>query len=419
MARSALTEASFPMQGRWLRCDDYTIEDGYVRAVGESPEDFEEYSPWKEFYEARTEALHCEVGERISLASPYMSLLRLADSLPAPGTSEPVLTHDQEVAIIDWYREHGSLGLLSQRTSTAVLYPGMDLAPEDVEHDDGTIEFVGVPALSQVAYMRTSRGWVSDRNYVKGSTEALRSQEGGKITIDIREPMVIMTPLGRSRPHALPLAEGWGPYFPEVPAGFAGRYFYPLPNTPEFWLSSGEPIGEFIAAVHMLGRVAMLGRGGESGGVPRRPRLLEALLAPAGVSVIGNAEGAFFQRWQAPSLLGIYAMMMLRDLTTENAPLRICRNCSAPFVSPRSYYCSDKCGNAYRVRICRGWKWAAELRVQGYSDLEIAETMSAKTGKKVTVEDVEKRLKERPPGSEGSYRTSGTRSVAYRHRPGQ
>lgn len=371
------------MQGRWLRALEYVVRDGYIRAVGPGADDFEEYDPWTEYYEGRLGTLTSKTGRRTDLPSPYMSLVELTKSLPSPQESPLTLTSDQEAAIVHWYEGHGSLGLLSQRTSTAVLYPGMDLAPEDVEHDDGTVEFVGVPALSQVVYLRTSRGWVRDRNYVEGSREALQEQTRGKITLDIREPMVVMAPLDRSRPEALGLAEAWGPYFPDVPAHRAGKHPYPLPNTPKFWLSSGEPVAEFIAAVHLLAKVADLGKGGDSRGTVAKRRILEALLSPAGVSVQSDSAGGLVQRWQAPSLLGMYAMMMLLDLTAENAPLRICPACSTPFVNRHAEYCSLRCANRQRVETHRdnvdaAWRYKRE----GLSNAEIAERMGA-TSKRV------------------------------------
>jgi hypothetical protein len=384
MDKRMRAQDDFPMQGRWLRARDYTIQDGHIRALGEDSEDFEEYDPWAQYYRGRQITPKKSVDKNADIPTPYMDLVRLAASLPSPGRGAHMLSEEQSATIIDWYRKHGSLGLLSQRASAAVLYPAMDLAPEEVEADDGGIEYVGVPALSQVVYMRTSRGWMRDQNYVEGSREALAGRTCGKVTVDIREPMVVMTPLDRSRPEAVALAQGWGPYFPDVPTRNAGKHPYPLPNTPEFWLNSGEPVGEYIRTARLLAKVADLGKGGSGRGILAKRRMLEAILAPAGVSVLEDSDGKLVQRWRAPSLIAMYAMMMLLDLTAENRPLRICPVCLTPFVNKRAEYCSKGCGNVARVRLHRdNVDTAWRLKQEGLSNAEIAERMA------VTVEKVE------------------------------
>lgn len=57
-------------------------------------------------------------------------------------------------------------------------------------------------------------------------------------------------------------------------------------------------------------------------------------------------------KWQVPSLYAGLSLMMYQDFAQRGAYARQCRECGQPFASRRSEkkYCSDQCGNRYRVR---------------------------------------------------------------------
>lgn len=67
----------------------------------------------------------------------------------------------------------------------------------------------------------------------------------------------------------------------------------------------------------------------------------------------------FFVGWASPSLLGIYALMLLNDLSAGHQVKR-CPNCEVFFLAknPRARYCSSTCRHAQQKREWRKGKAA-------------------------------------------------------------
>lgn len=86
-------------------------------------------------------------------------------------------------------------------------------------------------------------------------------------------------------------------------------------------------------------------------------RALEPINAMASVVNLtgGLTEGDEFDvGWSSPSLLGMYALMLLDDLKAGHQ-VQLCPNCGVYFVAknPRALYCSSKCRHAQQKREWR------------------------------------------------------------------
>ena len=69
----------------------------------------------------------------------------------------------------------------------------------------------------------------------------------------------------------------------------------------------------------------------------------------------------FFVGWASPSLLGMYALMLLNDLS-DGHQVKRCPNCEVFFLAknPRARYCSSTCRHAQQKREWRKAKAAKQ-----------------------------------------------------------
>jgi hypothetical protein len=183
------------------------------------------------------------------------------------------------------------------------------------------------------------------------------------------EPMVLMHMVADGRWATLPVAEAWGPFFPDVAPDERATYAYPVPESDAFWATYGEPVGWLLGAANQL-RGAVLELSADPLVVEESPmdfvyrlesamRALHILLAPVQPSLTVGDAGEFRQTWRTRSLLSSFAMMALLDLT-ERRRVLTCRPCGRVFVSGayQARYCSERCRataqkRAYRARIRR------------------------------------------------------------------
>jgi len=351
-------QANELVTGSWEWCKEgYEIRDGVVRARSSV---FECYDPWTKFLAHRDEPMGGGGGRKSDLPEgPYTDLVRLAR---LPTGEDGDLPEKTASAITDFHNRHGPLGLLSQQTTHAQIYPKWDHVPADFELKDGSIP--SRYELVQPIFTRHGGRWQQSQRLLESERH-----QGGQFEVEV---FVIMTELGESEVSTIGPQIGWRPYFPDIPDDQRQSYDYPCPNSRTFWVQSGEPVQEVLKVARMFERIL-------KGLRTSRKRLpgwgrqtLEALMAPASQVVTQGPDGALRTGWQAPSLVSVFAQMIVYDLAGE-ARIRTCPYCRVPFPSRRSIYCTTKHQNAFRQKRHREKvKEARRLYAEGVSVDEIA-----------------------------------------------
>lgn len=346
--------------GLWWRFDRYEFFQGFIRPARNAR--LIPYDPWAAYRQTRT--------NRKELTPPYVTLLHLLHELKKElrtrGDS-PGFTARGETALLRWCNQHGLLGVLLHRTHAVTL------APQN--GDNGARQ-----------YVRAGFGWV----WVTGG-------EAGS-------PSVFLQDWGRHTISSEPLNSTWGTFFPQVPADAKDTYPYPLPATDEFWSIYAEPVSAFLEAASVLQDAAEFLRAVVQKEGHRKPHiktaaeatdkevaslavghhLLSSLISRVRPGVFVSDDGAFHQKWTAPSLLAYFAMQLLQDLTEG----RLVQECSAPdcsqvFVSSayQAAYCSTRCRNRVQKQDLRSKQATARrLHAEGVSIEDIATRLDTATG---------------------------------------
>ena len=324
--------------GCWWRFDRYRVKDGYLRPVAGAR--IETYRPWAQY-----------TGTKIrgdEWRPPYADFVNLREDLALPR-------QDAEKQIATWCARYGLLGLGLHQFRTVTLAPRWRRSPE--------MSPLLVPA--QEHYVHTSTGWVSKRLFLRPERmesflSAHPELEGALVPREVAPEAWarvggLRQGLRSAELSVEPLQLTWSTFFPDVAREEAETFPYPAPLSEEFWRAYAEPWGDFVDGMQRLDEALWDLDHHKSGEVSRLDAerveegrgLLEALLAPAGVTVVPETDGSFSQQWVWGSLLNAFAMMALHDLT-ESRRVRRCDTCGRLFVSqhPLALYCS---------RVCR-WK---------------------------------------------------------------
>ena len=158
------------------------------------------------------------------------------------------------------------------------------------------------------------------------------------------------------------LAEHYHGFFPDVSRAEADTYAYPGLDTDDFWRSYAESVRQFVLTARCLaapleGLARMRGEG-----LSEDDRILiwRALGAISAIASVVNLASALSESdelivgWSSPSLLGMYALMLLNDLKAGHEVKR-CPNCEVFFLAknPRARYCSSTCRHAQQKREWR------------------------------------------------------------------
>ena len=338
------------MAGRWWRFDHYEIRDGYIRPAPGA--ELKEYDPWAVYRAGRAQGNGAKV--------PYLSLLELLDNKPTGEQRLYTLSPESEASVLSWCREFGLLGVLLQRTLSIVLAPRLERDVADADQD-GLQNPTLVPTLRR--YIRTNEGWQELSSFILGKgghlIEGEAEREGELVSDDDvpkgwPKPSVLIQKLHNNIWVEEQFSETWSRFFPEMPNGNWENYSYPIPTSEEFWKLYAEPVDEFLAGVHTLSwafdglshnnPIATASEKDEQSS-RRGIKILNALVAPVSTKIIRLEDGSSFeQRWVAPSLLSLFAMMLLQDLTEKKRVLR-CPVCGKRFLSDayQARFCSDKC----------------------------------------------------------------------------
>jgi hypothetical protein len=281
-------------------------------------------------------------------------LARLASDLPPIEVGPAVeLSIRQQRLVLEWYRKHGPLGLLSHVTLLATLHPAWDQSSVEQELPDGSIEtFAGDPTPVQRTFTRTPRGWVTREAWFHEHASDGKAKEA-RAQLEIEQPQVLMTPLDRWEPASFDVAQAWGPFFPHVGEADKEKFQYPRPNTLPFWRQSGEPVELFLRTAHLMQRLVRdIAQRADRHKRALALELLSTLLVPNGVRPSFGTDDAIVMRWEAPSLLATHSIMILMNLM-GTACLRVCPTCGKPFVNPKKTYCSPEHSNVFRQKTYR------------------------------------------------------------------
>lgn len=333
----------------WRRHSAYTISAGMIRPAPGAR--LETYDPW----EADRTAAKDE--ER-----PHRALLRLAQQL-RPYRRARELPMRERKLLLRWLRRNGLLGILPHEMiqfTTAAIWHEWPLPEMRQEGEPAT----GMRPL-QRQVTRTGTGF-STRFQYRGAERALETARLGQPVAeeDLEgvgyrvETCSLTWPKGEFI--CEPLGRRFQRFFPASGAREAQRRDY-VPSVREaFWEQYGEPLGHFIdTAYELAAPLAGLENWSPDGGFGDR-NALRALAqinkAAAVVSPVAGlmADGGKALAWSSPSLLGMFAVMMLEDITGGQRVMH-CPVCGGVFLSAahQAKFCSSTCRATHHKREWR------------------------------------------------------------------
>ena len=377
-----------PETQKWWRWSEYEVTDGSIRPSAGATLD--RYAPWANY----TWAAEHPARDR---KAPYQRLVDVLATIEAEESSDNLGPAGEE-ALLGWCKEYGLLGILPQHTQMVMLHPRLARPDSDLEaalrksspeeFDDDDEPWPTQPV--RCSYLRIGAGWQLLVHAEVGSGTMTFSHSLSSdplVTNQEADPpdfgLVDCGPL----PHdedligwpssgvlstegwelgcgILPLESGWSTYFPQ--RGVDDPVLPPLSQ--EFWQHYAEPIFEFMAGARVI-RAAMETfapqepsnrrtrnpADGTSRAVNRMEgrQSLYALLATVSPIVVQRA-GAFEQSWEAPSLIGMFAAMIMQDLLGGRT-FRWCSVCGGVFTSGAhaAAYCSNTCRWRHNKRVAR------------------------------------------------------------------
>jgi hypothetical protein len=189
------------------------------------------------------------------------------------------------------------------------------------------------------------------------------------------------------RPHALvanrttrevetmSLAEGWAPYFPDVPRGQAETFEYPPLFSHAFWQMYSEPLDELIHAASSFA-VSVMSIQQSLSPDPHLPAEVEQALGEslsaeiarlnqwlgrASPAIVLEGDRELRSTWTGSSLLSMMAVLAHLDMTSRGRILH-CSECNRVFFSmaATARYCSATCRQTTHTRTYRANKRARE-----------------------------------------------------------
>lgn len=353
--------ARFDLLGgsRWVRSGGYRIEQGRIRL--EAGAELEVYDPWQQW------------RERADEERPYKRLLRLAQQLRPPRFYGP-LPRREERLLEAWVRENGLLGILPHETLEADFAarwaPAAPHAGDPEDH--------GLVAV-QRRQLWSAGHWPVHMGRVGEARSADLALEGGLVDqAELGGKAQPLEALRRRLPDAgierRPLAVHYHPYFPEVPEAESLTYAYPGIDSDRFWRQYAESTFAFVRAARYLAAPLEALPRLQKASLSSDDRLLigralERVSAIASVVDFGGALGEqdrLVAGWSSPSLLGMYAFMLLHDLRAGHEVKR-CPNCEVFFLArnTRAVYCSSTCRHAQQKREWRRARREREGKPEG------------------------------------------------------
>jgi hypothetical protein len=364
-------------QSVWWRFNRYVTKDGYIRPAPNAK--LEIYDPWKSYRESWVDDPDSATPfqEKRQTSPPYISLLSLLEEIDFAPSGDP--TSKSAEKITDWCSEYGLLGMLSQKVlmvSMALRWMSewwSKLGSDPFPFADGKFHPCAYQ-FTRVNSVKAYRGW-SPTFYMDEKGE-LGRQEGEIVKPNTKlrsgpwrsfalvQNIFLLVDEEDGSQYTLvtgdyseeTLSETWGKFFPDVPDDEKETFFYPLPNSDEFWSIYGESIKDFITGALVLREgIDQLNPEYKPDKLYKgRSLKLNHLLSPVGIVLNRDENGSVYQQWWAPSLLSSFAAMAAQDLTQQRKVLG-CDNCNKPFVTDayQARYCSDKCRRTMQKRRYR------------------------------------------------------------------
>jgi hypothetical protein len=358
--------------GTWARYSAYDLAGGYLRPAPGAV--LERYDPWAEYRAAR-------YGPVKHLA-PYEEFLGVADALGQvsrsvafPKICPPSVEGKAE--LLSWCERFGLPGTLLHITHAAHLYPRWRSWAEVLEDPVlGPLQLrharLRPQAMSdhlhavQRRLVFESGGWVEHLHRPNGPELDSLDEDGEPLqptllSDDLRPGVIVNSIQGEWGWE--PLGKTWGRFFPEVAAQDVETFQYPVPMSDEFWNLYGEPVEVMFTATAAfqaaVAGVMSVARTWSQDPVTRfttmaARRLLNCFVGSTRPMLAIDERGAMRQQWVNSSLLGMFGLMAIQDLT-EGRRILHCARCSRIFVTSayQSQYCSSTCGRTVQKRRYR------------------------------------------------------------------
>lgn len=349
--------------GTWWRFDKYNVIDGYIRPAKGAK--LIEYDLW---------GAYARSLENEDVPPPYESFLKLFDEVEKAGGLEIEQTHK----VAKWCAENGLLGILLDNTQSVVIHPRWQYM--------GREKKLLCPVSTK--YIRTGGQWVTSTYSSDTPTAVDRKYLGCPLSDAEVQKSHLKVHAVYSSHHLLqeynttPLSHSWAHFFPDVKEVEKKTYLYPQPLTKPFWEQYAERMGDFLRNArefyHAIRSVRTKINMNNAGIL-----YLNSFAESATMKLAGNEAGGLIQIWQTPSLMSAYAVMAIRDLTSNK--LLVCESCKKVFV-PRSrkqrLYCSTTCTQTAQTKKYRKAKAEAlSLFRDGKSIQEIATLLKKKPEK--------------------------------------
>lgn len=330
----------------WWRFTDYQIED--------CPAGTDRFPCRSERYIRPTAGAHLE---------PYQITLDSINNLEGGkgrrGHFNAFLKLDlaNEAAIIDWCRNYGLLGILSQETIRLQLAARW----RSVRQTDSSGSRRMLTPYETI-YFRSSTGWANAYESTLWSRElayegnedqrgCLVEPAGGALP---NPSMATTMPIFSHGYVSQPLEEAIGHFFPLVPLEEKNTFFYPQPLSEEFWHHYAEPLGYFQSVAsdfrYMMDNLSYAGLRNDqfnraTGRTGQGKSQLNSLLSIS-PSLRIEEDGSTVPMWDFPSLLAVFAFEVWQNLIGGQS-IRHCQRtkCGRLFLSAQYNrgYCSDRC----------------------------------------------------------------------------
>ena len=348
------------------------MRDGILRPAPNAK--LQRCNPWERCIAA------CQKGFRGK--APHQELVRLVRGLTLREPDYGATAQDHD-AIAKWCGKYGLLGLLPHRALLITLAPRWQYRHPEYEWIEPEEGYELFPVMR--TYFRASESWVrADRPWTSSAgprkkkyglrigtrprppgPDAENQLVNREVVRNWPEPFAVVQHLARPDIETGPLGQMLSRFFPDVAADEADAFPYPRPCSDDFWCAYGEPVADFIeAALVLRGIVEVLDTRSRGDGYTKRPKSdvrdslqLLNLLAGSVRSVLWtDRTGTLTEQRASPSLLGLLALMVVRDLD-EGRVVRTCF-CGAVFSStrPKAAYCSDRCRRRQKKRNYRARK---------------------------------------------------------------
>lgn len=332
-------------RGKWYRCSEYVIRDGYIRPASKST--LCEYDPWAVYYQER---LTKKRG--VALWQPLCEIGREVERLHAQqGMGSDEKLHQMVLAFC---REYGLLGILLHQVHQVVFEPRWEHVSEQLanhwqQQEGMTEDEANKHRYITVRYRRDPKeGWAIQRHILSAADEQVEVDPSWQRGV-LLQPAIDQADLAFED-----IRKTFAEYFPGVSKAEWIVYRPPLPTDWKFWNCYAEPLSRFLEVAYC---VYDLSRGlSQSATKPSEERYMWLYRLS---TVTGSLRPMFFfgeggeirQGWESPSLLGIVVMMLGADVA-GHFQLLSCGHCGCMFTS-KSYqaeYCTRQCKNAARKK---------------------------------------------------------------------